>query len=144
MATQAPFVSSHTVVPAPKAIAKAPKEKKVEVVKKARVAFPGLANGPLTAAPEGYNTSIHKQLNRVSFADEATFWNWRADCFQKHADDCRAKATDAKVLGGGQARKAKQKLDRAVQTLLELQKTSGMEGLDVAALLKAAAESAAK
>ena len=99
------------------------------------------ADGFLLEVPVTYNERKHKPMKKDDFASEAIFIRWqaeqarqRADFYSAKAVDLDAKATRVEKFGSEAARKAANKLDKAMKQMEKLREQLLATGMDEAEL----------
>jgi hypothetical protein len=98
---------------------------------------------PFKVLPADYDIAKNSALKTKDFASKAPFYEYKAKVLEFQAQQFRAKATAEAALPADKETKASAKrLQRLANTMLELQKTLGSKGVDVAAIIAAAKKSA--
>lgn len=115
---------------------------KLGKVKNLRVAHPliGADDGyPFTAVPEDYDARRHLPIKRSDFADEALFFEWRANLARVAAVRFDKLAAEARATGGTKDRAAAKRLVKMSTRMAELIAKLRANGTDVDAILAAVA-----
>jgi len=102
-------------------------------------------NGKLTAVPATpeFNAREHKPMTKKNFADEATFFDFKAHLADQNAEKAkelaesyRKKAKTLRQFGDEKTRKKASKLQKMQEMAQKLQAELESEGIDVAELLE--------
>ena len=92
------------------------------------------------AMPDKFDFKVHKPLKKSNFTEEHVYFGHRAEYAKYQVKVWEAKAAESKLLGSTKERRQKKAVVRLQSKMTELRTQLEKQGIDVTALLKAAAE----
>jgi len=90
---------------------------------------------PFTVVPPDFDPSKHKGLKKKDFAEEATYFEYRAQMAEMAAKAFRVKAEESKAMGSSKDRAAGKRLKKMMVKAKELRAQLVAQGVDVDAFL---------
>ena len=114
-------------------------EVKTSKVAKARVAFKISATPYDVALPEGFDFKVHKILKKKNFTTEALYYEHRVLEMEFKAEKFAALAEECRTMGSAADRRKKKQIVKLNSKMNELKAQLIAQGIDVEALIAAAA-----
>ena len=114
-------------------------EVKTSKVAKARVAFKISETPYDVTVPEGFDFKVHKVLKKKNFATEALYYEHRVEEMNFKAAKFAALAEESRTMGSAADRRKKKQIVRLNSKMNELKAQLIAQGIDVEALIAAAA-----
>ena len=113
--------------------------KTVEVKPTKRVGFKISEKAYDIAMPDGFNFDDYKMMARKNFTTEEIYWDHRAVEAQWRVEQFKARAADCRANGSAADRRKKKQIVRLNSKMNELKAQLIAQGIDVEALIAAAA-----